>query len=65
MESAVYDLMQWVIERTGPLPVLLERDTNIPALDELLDEVERLDDAYQRAVDRHARGGQESDDARV
>jgi hypothetical protein len=47
-------MMSWVIERTGPLPVLLERDTNIPPLSELLDEVERLDATYQAALKRRA-----------
>ena len=42
--------MQWVVQRTGPLPVLLERDTNIPDLSELLDEVERLQRAYDEAL---------------
>src|SRR5690606_3649519 len=37
----VHEMMMWVIARRGPLPVLLERDTNIPPLAELLDEVER------------------------
>ena len=31
-EPTVHELMQWVIERTGPLPVLLERDHAIPPL---------------------------------
>lgn len=48
--DSVYEMMKWVIERTGPLPVLLERDTKIPPLSELLDEVARLDDAYQAAL---------------
>ncbi len=46
----VHELMAWVIERTGPLPVLLERDTEIPPLDELLDEVAQLQITYDRAV---------------
>jgi uncharacterized protein (UPF0276 family) len=50
----VHEMMSWVIERTGPLPVLLERDTNIPPLSELLDEVERLDATYQAALKRRA-----------
>ncbi len=33
-----------------PLPVLLERDGNYPALSELTAEVERLDEVYQRAL---------------
>ena len=51
VKSEVYDLMAWVIERVGPKPVLLERDSNIPPLSELLDEVARLDAVYQRALD--------------
>lgn len=46
----VYELMAWVIERTGPLPVLLERDTEIPPLAELLDEVQRLQKRFDQAV---------------
>lgn len=52
VRDEVYDLMAWVIERTGPRPVLLERDTNIPPLSELLDEIRRLDGVYQGAVER-------------
>jgi hypothetical protein len=33
---------------------LLERDNNIPELDELLDEVRVLDEVYQRALQRWA-----------
>ncbi len=50
----VHEMMAWVIERTGPLPVLLERDTNIPPLAELLEEVARLDATYQQALARRA-----------
>lgn len=52
VRDEVYDMMAWVIERTGPRPVLLERDTNIPPLSELLDEIRRLDGVYQGAVER-------------
>jgi uncharacterized protein len=52
VHDEVYALMAWVIERTGPRPVLLERDTNIPPLPELLDEIRRLDAVYQGAVER-------------
>ncbi|MCU0691110.1 MAG: DUF692 domain-containing protein [Polyangiaceae bacterium] len=48
----VYDLLSYAVERTGPLPVLLERDNNIPALAELLAEVRRVDGTYQAAVKR-------------
>ncbi len=58
VRDEVYALMAWVIERTGPRPVLLERDTNIPPLPELLDEIRRLDVVYQDAVARwQARAG--------
>jgi hypothetical protein len=50
----VHDLLAWVIERIGPKPVLLERDTNIPPLGELLDEVARLQKIYDDAVDCYA-----------
>ena len=43
-------LMQWVLRRTGPLPVLLERDHDIPALETLLEEREQLQALYDRAV---------------
>ena len=50
VRSEVYALLRWVIERTGPKPVLLERDSNIPPLPELLEEVRRLDEVYREAV---------------
>jgi uncharacterized protein (UPF0276 family) len=55
VRDEVFDLLSWVIERTGPKPVLLERDSNIPPLPVLLEEVARLDEVYQRAVVAHAR----------
>jgi uncharacterized protein (UPF0276 family) len=48
----VHEMMQWVIERTGPLPVLLERDTNIPSLEALLEEVAALQSSYDEALAR-------------
>jgi uncharacterized protein len=35
----VFDLLRLALERTGPVPIVLERDTNIPTLDDLLAEV--------------------------
>lgn len=53
----VHTLMAWVIERTGPLPVVLERDQEIPPLDDLLDEVRALTATYDAAVAKwRARG---------
>ena len=48
----VHELLAWTIERTGPRPVLLERDNAIPPLSELLDEVKVLDGVYQQALRR-------------
>lgn len=52
--APVFDLLSWVVARTGPLPVLLERDHRIPPLAELLDELARVDAAYQRGLAAHA-----------
>lgn len=38
----VFDLLAWTLERIKPVPILLERDFNIPALDELGAELTRL-----------------------
>lgn len=48
--SEVEALLAWVIERSGPRPVLLERDANVPAFPVLLDEVRRLDGVYRNAL---------------
>ena len=58
VNGAVTALMTWVLERTGPLPVVLERDQLIPSLDALLSEVRLLQGAYDAAIARFpARGG--------
>lgn len=55
--DGVYDLLAYAIERLGPVPVLLERDQNIPPLDEVLGEVRRVSEIYDRAIAAHeARG---------
>ncbi|WAS93350.1 DUF692 domain-containing protein [Nannocystis punicea] len=54
VRSEVDALLSWVVERTGALPVLLERDENIPPLQELLAERDRVDSVYQAALARHA-----------
>jgi uncharacterized protein (UPF0276 family) len=38
----VYDLFEWTLEKIKPVPVLLERDFNIPELDELQSELNNL-----------------------
>ena len=51
----VFELFEYTMRRLArPLPVLLERDDNYPALAELLREVERLDAIYTRALTREA-----------
>ena len=52
VRSEVYDMLAWVIERIGPMPVVLERDSNFPAFDVLLEEVASLDRVYQAAIGR-------------
>lgn len=55
----VIELLEWTLARTGPMPVLLERDNHVPALSELLAEVRALAAAYARAL-----GGREAPLAR-
>lgn len=38
----VYELFEWTIQRLHPVPVLLERDFNIPEMEELQGEMNRL-----------------------
>jgi uncharacterized protein (UPF0276 family) len=47
----VYRLLDYTLRRTGPVPVLLERDNNIPPLDDLLAEVEVLWTIYRNATE--------------
>ncbi|HGG57324.1 MAG TPA: DUF692 family protein, partial [Nannocystis exedens] len=54
--AEVQALMAWVIARTGPLPVIYERDNNIPALETLGREVEHLQATYEGAVASYHRG---------
>lgn len=49
--SPVIELFQWVLPRLGrPVPVLLERDNNLPDLPELLAERARLQVVYDGAL---------------
>jgi hypothetical protein len=38
----VLDLLECALARTGPVPVVLERDENVPPLDALLEELARI-----------------------
>jgi uncharacterized protein (UPF0276 family) len=46
----VLSLLERVLLRTGPVPVLLERDQNMPPLDALVDEVVRIRAVCERAA---------------
>lgn len=48
--EGVFELLEYTLARLGRVPVLLERDQNIPTLDELLPEVQRLSAIYDRGV---------------
>lgn len=58
----VLALLERVLEKTGPVPVLLERDQSIPPLDVLLDEVAQIERIWERAVRvfERRRGGDDS-----
>ena len=55
VNAEVMDLLERTLEKTGPVPVLLERDQSIPPLDALLAEVRLIDEVWQRAIAKHAR----------
>lgn len=46
----VLDLLTRAVARTGPVPVVLERDHNVPPLDELLEELREVEAAYRRGL---------------
>jgi uncharacterized protein (UPF0276 family) len=48
----VLALLERVLAKTGPVPVLLERDQNVPALDVLLAEVAKIKAIWERATAR-------------
>ena len=50
----VIPLVAWVIERTGPLPVVIERDHKIPAFEDLLAEARAVREAYDRGIEARA-----------
>ena len=55
----VWQLLDAAYKHFGVFPTLLERDFNIPPVDELLVEVEQIR-VYQRQHDRQQQGGQKS-----
>ena len=46
----VYDLLAYALARTGPVPVLLERDQGFPPFAELSAEIDRLDAILRRCT---------------
>jgi uncharacterized protein (UPF0276 family) len=50
----VLELVEWVIARTGALPVVLERDHKIPPFADLVAEAARTAAAYERGLRAHA-----------
>jgi uncharacterized protein (UPF0276 family) len=50
VRDEVYALLEYALERVGPVPVLLERDQGFPAFSELAGEVRRLHAIYTRAT---------------
>lgn len=50
----VWALYEWVIERTGPVPTLIERDDNLPSLDTLLAERDRAHQTLASAQQQEA-----------
>jgi uncharacterized protein (UPF0276 family) len=57
--APVLELLERTLERTGPVPVLLERDKNVPPLAELLAEVAAVRAIWSRAVRRSAPSAEE------
>nr|WP_293269865.1 DUF692 family multinuclear iron-containing protein [Nannocystis sp.] len=53
VSAEVKDLLAWTLARTGPLPVLYERDHNIPPYPELLAELRELGAIYRAALGEH------------
>ena len=45
----VYELLEFTLVKTGPVPVLLERDNDVPPLAELMTEIARLKRVYRKA----------------
>jgi hypothetical protein len=55
VRDEVYELLAWTLERTGKVPILLERDDDFPDLEVLLAEVNELDRLWQAAPERQVR----------
>ncbi|HYP88387.1 MAG TPA: DUF692 domain-containing protein [Polyangiaceae bacterium] len=49
----VLELLSFTLSRSGPRPVLLERDNDVPELTELLAELDRIRGVYDAAIGGH------------
>ena len=59
VDDEVLRLLGEVVRATGPVPIVIERDQNVPRLDSLFAEVERV----RRIAARAASGASADDDA--
>ncbi len=48
--SPVLELLTWAVARTGPVPVLLERDHAVPGMETLFAELALIEAAYRRGL---------------
>jgi hypothetical protein len=53
VKAEVYELLAFALARTGPVPIVLERDDQFPSWDELVGEIRAL-----HAIHQAARSGQ-------
>jgi uncharacterized protein len=58
----VYELLSWTLERTGRVPILLERDDDFPPFEDLYAEIERLDRILRAAPERPKSAGPDPSD---
>ncbi|HEY4122559.1 MAG TPA: DUF692 domain-containing protein [Byssovorax sp.] len=60
----VLELLAWTVERTGPVPVVLERDHAVPEYEALLAELARVSAAVDVGLTRRGRSSSRSGEAR-
>jgi hypothetical protein len=54
VKDEVWALLEHALHKVGPVPVLLEWDTDIPELDRVLDEADRAREVYDRVFEKEA-----------
>ncbi len=55
VKDDVWDLLEFTLDLTGNVPVLLERDNNIPPYQEILEEYKKLESIIKKVQEKHAR----------